>query len=118
MRVLWRNGSATAADVHRALEADRGLAYTTVATLLKRLEDKGVVSRERDGRHFIYQATVAESEVRRSMVGSLVDQLFKGDPAELVSHLLGDDAVSEQDAERIRELLAQDQRSGGKEGER
>ena len=106
MNVLWRAGHATTADVHRALEADRGLAYTTVATLLKRLEDKGVVGREREGRQYVYAPTVAEAEVRRSMVGSLVDQLFKGDPAALVSHLLGDDRVKADDVARIQELLS------------
>ncbi|MEM9305360.1 MAG: BlaI/MecI/CopY family transcriptional regulator [Pseudomonadota bacterium] len=115
MQVLWDAGPATTGDVHQALEASRGLAYTTVATLLKRLEDKGVISRERDGRQYRYTATVAEPEVRRSMVGSLVDQLFRGDPAALVSHLMGDEQVSDKDRARIRQLLDAAENNDGEE---
>lgn len=105
MDVLWERGEATVADVHQALAASRGLAYTTVATLLTRLEDKGVARRRREGRQLCYRAHVTKDEVQRRMVARLVDQLFQGDPAALVSHLLGDQPVQPGDLERIRELL-------------
>ncbi len=109
MQVLWSKGEATTAEVHQALSAERELAYTTVSTLLTRLEDKSAVTRRREGRQFVYAPAVAESEVRRGMVGNLVDRMFRGDPAALVSHLLGDERVSDNDLERIRKMLAEDQ---------
>ena len=85
MRVLWDRGGATTAEVHRALADTRGLAFTTVATLLTRMEKRGVVERASSERPFLYRARVSEREVRRSMVGGLVERLFAGDVAATVN---------------------------------
>src|SRR5512137_2337181 len=90
MRVLWRRGEATAAEVHAALLPERGLAPTTIATMLRKMEDKGVVAHRSEGRQFVYHTTVSEAEVRRSMVDEDVERLFAGDPAALVSYLVAD----------------------------
>ena len=74
MEVLWSAGEATASDVHRALQAERGLAPTTIATMLSKMERKGVVSHRTDGRRFVYRATVSRDEVRRTMLGELTDR--------------------------------------------
>ncbi|MDX1571440.1 MAG: BlaI/MecI/CopY family transcriptional regulator [Xanthomonadales bacterium] len=105
MQVLWDRGEASIADVHAVLEARHGLAYTTVSTLLKRLEDKRAVKRRREGRVLVYAPRVDQAAVRGRMVGNLVDRLFEGDPAALVSHLLGDEKVTDDDIDRIRALL-------------
>ena len=78
MKVLWERGEATSAEVHAALRAERGLAFTTIATMLRKMEDKGVVAHRPDGRQFIYRPVVSEDQVRRSMVGELVARLFEG----------------------------------------
>lgn len=106
MRVLWARGEATTAEVHESLGPERSLAYTTVATLLRRLEARGMVSHRREGRQFVYAAAVSESAVRQSMVCGLLDSLFSGDRAALVSHLLGQDGVSSADLDAIRDALA------------
>jgi predicted transcriptional regulator len=105
MRVLWRRKEASAAAVQAALDADRGLALTTISTLLSRLEKRGVVTHRSEGRTFIYRATVSEPQVRRSMLGSLVDSVFSGDPTELVSQLLSAQDISAEDLERIRVMV-------------
>src|SRR3982751_5445490 len=87
MRVLWRRGETSVTDVAAELAGERGLKYTTVATLLTRLEKRGVVKPRRDGRQLIYRALVSEPQVRRSMVADLIGSLFGGDPRELVAHL-------------------------------
>jgi BlaI family transcriptional regulator, penicillinase repressor len=71
MRVLWRRGEAAVAEVHEDLEAERELAPTTVATMLAKLEHKGVVAHRTEGRRFIYRPLVNEELVRRSMVDEL-----------------------------------------------
>ena len=88
MRVLWDRREATVSDIHEALLPDRGLAPTTVATLLSRLEKRGIVKHRSASRQYVYYPTVSEGEVRRSMVSDLAERLFDGDVAELVSHLL------------------------------
>jgi predicted transcriptional regulator len=106
MRVLWQNEEATVAEVHEALYDDRGLAPTTIATMLRKMEDKGVVAHRVEARHFVYRPTVTEAEVRSSMVGELLDRLFAGDPAALVSHLVADHDIDEGEIERLRSMLA------------
>ena len=81
MRVLWDRGEATVAEVHRALQEERGLAHTTIATMLSKMERKGVVRHRRKGRQFVYRSTVSEAEIHRSMVSELTQRLFAGNAA-------------------------------------
>ena len=105
MQAVWDAGEATVAQVQDAV-AGRELAYTTVATLLKRLESKGVLESTRNGREIVYRASISARSVRQSMVAELVANLFNGDPRELVAHLVRDSEISPGDIERARELLA------------
>ena len=105
MRVLWQRDEATVAEVHEALREERGLAPTTIATMLRKMEDKGVVDHRVEGRHFIYRPVISENEVRSSMVGELLDRLFAGDPAALVSHLVSDHDLDDEEMDRLRALL-------------
>lgn len=105
MRVLWR-ADASVADVAAALDARRGLAHTTVATVLTRLARRGVVEARRDGRQLLYRALVSEPQVRRSMVGGLIQSLFRGDPRALLAHLVHESEVEPDDLKRIQTLLA------------
>lgn len=107
MRVLWR-GEAAVADVVAALAASRGLAHTTVATLLTRLEKRGAVASRREGRQLLYCARVSESQVRRSMVSGLIQSLFRGDSQALLAHLVSENDVAPGDLERVRALLDAD----------
>lgn len=107
LRILWQRGAATVAEATSALEPSRGLAPTTVATLLRRLERRGLVAHDVRQRQFVYRATVAESEVRRSMVGDLTDLLFGGDPAALVSHLLSEREIAPGDLAKVKDLIAE-----------
>ncbi len=105
MRVLWERGEASVADVWEALQPERGLAQTTVATLLSRLERRGVVSRRAEHRSFVYSAVVSEADVRQSMVGGLTERMFAGDVTALVNHLLTRHEIAPGDLARLREMI-------------
>lgn len=105
MRVLWAHGEASVADVWKALQPERGLAQTTVATLLSRLERRGVVARRAEHRSFVYRAVVSEADVRQSMVGGLTERMFAGDVTALVNHLLTRHAIAPGDLARLREMI-------------
>src|SRR5262245_770499 len=105
VRVLWKKGEATTAEVVAALGSRRGLAPTTVATLLTRLAKRGVLTQRRDGRTLVYRALVTEADVQRSMVADLVANVFKGDAAALVAHLLREEEVAPGDLETVRDRL-------------
>ncbi|MGD2070118.1 MAG: BlaI/MecI/CopY family transcriptional regulator [Gemmatimonadota bacterium] len=105
LSVLWDRGEATSAEVRSALEPGRCLALTTVTTLLGRLERKEVVAHEREGRRYLYRATVTRDSVQREMVSDLTDVLFDGDPARLVGHVLETGDLGTEGIERLRLLL-------------
>lgn len=108
MAVLWARGEATVVEVREALEPERELAHTTVSTLLSRLEKRGVVSRRKEGRQYVYEPAVAEERVRRSVVseiGEVADRLFAGDVADLVTHLLSESDVDADDLARVRAMI-------------
>lgn len=107
MRVLWRSGEASVTDVHGALAEERGLAPTTIATMLRKMEDKGVVTHRAHGRRFIYRPAVSEAAVRRTMVGELTDRLFRGEVTALVSHLLSEHEIDSGELERLRSLVSE-----------
>src|SRR5262245_45682370 len=110
MRVLWNHGESTVAEVHEALEDERGLALTTIATMLMKMEKKGVVHHRADGRRFIYGPLVSEDQVRRTMVAGLTAQLFGGDVTALVSHLLAEHEIDPQELAELRERIAAESR--------
>lgn len=105
LRVLWDRGEATVNEIWEALHAERGLAQTTLATMISRLEKRGAVSHRSESRQFVYRAVVSEDTARHSMVSELTDRLFEGDVPALVSHLLTAQDISPGDRERIRAML-------------
>ena len=113
MRVLWRRGEASTAEVAAELADERGLKHTTVATVLTRLEKRGVVAQRREGRQLFYRALVGEAQVRRSMVAELIGALFDGDARALVAHLVQESEIAPGDLAKVRRRLAR----GGQNGD-
>ncbi len=106
MQVLWDTGGGTVSDVHDLLLTRRGsVAYTTVQTMLNRLEEKGHVRREKVGRAYSYKPVMKEPAAAKVAVRRVIDRFFGGDPAALATHLV-QGSVSERDLVRIEELIA------------
>ena len=103
MRVLWSTPEASVAEVCQRLTKEHQRAPTTIATMLTKMERKGVVAHRADGRVFLYRAKIREADVHRSMVTDLTERLFEGAATALVSHVL---AQGEFDAEELAELRA------------
>ncbi len=116
MRVLWDLKSARVAEVHQALPKHHARALTTIATMLSKMEKKGVVTHRTEGRQFVYSALVSESEVNRTMVSDLTERLFGGRTLALVNHLLTEQEIDTEEMAEISRLIAEHQR-GGEEGE-
>jgi predicted transcriptional regulator len=116
MRVLWERGEASASDVHGALAGERGLAPTTIATMLRKMEGKGVVKHREVGRTFVYRAAVGSEQVHRHMVGDLIGKLFDGDPLQLVNHLVREGDIDLRELDQLRAAIAamQGKKRGGK----
>ena len=112
MDVLWEHGPSTVAQVRDRVVDE--LAYTTVLTILRTLEDKGHVGHTEEGRAYRYHVLVERGEARVSAVGRITEKLFAGRTELLLTHLVSDQELSEDALERIRVLL--DERLGGGDG--
>ncbi len=107
MQVIWKKGSATVADVAEALPKSLGLAYNTVLTTMRILEDKGYLrhTKPEAGRAFVYHPVVGQEEASRNAVRHLLSRFFGGSPGELVLNLLEDEDLSEAELARIRKRI-------------
>lgn len=103
MDALWHRGSATVAEVLEDLEDD--LAYTTVLTVLQTLEEKGHVTHEQEGRAYRYHPEVDRDQAGSTAVGYLLRKIFRGSPKLLLSRLVDDRDLSDEDLRELRSLL-------------
>jgi predicted transcriptional regulator len=114
MQALWDRGEGTVGDVHQTLVAmGRNVAYTTVQTMLNRLEAKGLLRRDRRGRAHLYRPVMKEPAAATVAVRRVIDRFFGGDPAQLATHLV-EGAVAPRDLDRIQALIAERLRQGRK----
>jgi predicted transcriptional regulator len=106
MRALWSRPKSTVTQVRDFLLAEgRELAPTTVATQLGRLEKKGLIAHEVDGRQFFYSASISEQAVQRSVLARVTEGLFGGDVTALVHQLLDRDQVSAADLAEVKRMI-------------
>jgi predicted transcriptional regulator len=104
MRVLWEHGPSTVSEVREAL--DDALAYTTVQTILRILEDKGFAAHREEGRQHRFHAQLAESAAQQNALRHMLGKLFRGSSELLLTQLVSDDRLSPQQIRRMRKLLA------------
>ncbi len=107
MKILWARRQATVADVHKELESNPTLAYTTIATMLRKMEARGLVRHRLEARTFVYAPAVGEDAVSQGMADHLLDRLFEGSLADMVAHLLSTREVSREELSKIERLIAE-----------
>ena len=105
MQVLWERSEATITEVQDALEPARPLAQSTIATVLSRLEKRGVVAHRSEGRQFVYRPLLSAARARGSALAGVAEGLFAGDVATLVSELLSSRDVDRGDLAKVRALI-------------
>ncbi|MDE2973244.1 MAG: BlaI/MecI/CopY family transcriptional regulator [Gemmatimonadota bacterium] len=103
MAVLWDLGSATVAEVRERIDDD--LAYNTVLTMLRILEEKGLAGREKHGRAHRYRPLLGRAEAGRSILGRLRDKVFSGSAERLMIQLVSEEQLSPEAVRRLQELL-------------
>jgi predicted transcriptional regulator len=105
MTVIWQKGEASVADVQMALPEERKLAYTSVSTILRILEQKQFLRTRKEGRGHIYIPTIEKSAYEARSLQQLLKTVFAGEPGALIKQLLQSKDLSSSDIEQIRALL-------------
>lgn len=106
MEVLWKKGQATVGDVVAALAADPPLAYSTVLTTLRILENKGYLRHIKQGRAFVYEPIVVQEEASRKALGHVLNRFFGGSHELLVMNLLKEESIGKAELRRIKKMIA------------
>jgi BlaI family penicillinase repressor len=112
MKILWTLNEASVAEIHAELGKQKDLAYTTVATMLRKMEARELVSHRSEGRTYIFRPEIAEDEVSRGMIDHLIDRLFEGSLSSAVNHLLTTRDVSPAELKQLEQLIAKKKRGG------
>jgi predicted transcriptional regulator len=107
MEALWRHGSATAEEVIADVGPEQAWSETTVKTLLGRLLKKKAVSAERDGRRYVYRPLIAREDYVQTESQNLIDRLFGGRVAPLVSHFSEREKLTREDIAELKRLIAE-----------
>ena len=103
MKTVWKLDRATVNDVLDGI--DRKIAYTTIATTMKSLEKKGFLSHQVDGRTFVYQPLVKETEITHTMLSDLLERLFDNSAEKLVNTLLEVRQTSSEELNSLQQLI-------------
>jgi predicted transcriptional regulator len=117
MKILWRRGESAVNDLVASMPDGETLAYNSVLTTIRILEQKGYVDHRQEGRAFVYRPCVAEEEASRSEVRHLMNRFFGNSREQLLLSLLGDDQISKKELERLKEAIrnaAPDENEGGR----
>lgn len=105
MKVVWKLDEATVRDVYETLREQRQIAYTTVMTMMKILEDKGYLTKTRVDRAHVYKPSRPRQQVVGAMVRDFVERVFDGAAGGLLLHLAKDGRLSKADRQRIRRAI-------------
>jgi predicted transcriptional regulator len=105
MNVIWRLGSCTISQVQESLRPDRELAYSSVSTIVRILEQKGFVNSTKAGRGHLYSAAMAKHDYQALSLEHVVKQVFDDTPSLLVQRLLDSNSLTETELGQIRSLL-------------
>ena len=121
MKILWRRGESAVTDLVEALPEGEQLAYNSVLTTIRILEQKGYVEHHQEGRAVVYRPCVAEHEASISEVRNVLNRFFGNSREKLVLSLLGDDGISAEELGRLKDAIriaAPDKGNAGKRGGR
>lgn len=112
MQVIWKIQKATVQDVYDELSQDRTIAYNTVMTVMTRLAQKGVLKRQKDGRAYVYFPKTTKNEVGKGMLQYVIDKIFGGSRAPVISQLLDETELSEEELNVLKRLVEKKKSEG------
>jgi BlaI family penicillinase repressor len=109
MKIVWELGSATVRDVYETMLARRKIAYTTVMTMMKIMEEKKYLKRRLEGRAFVYEGTRPRKQMIHEMVSEFVNRVFNGSAEPLLAHLVEERRLSEKELRQVAKMIRDNQ---------
>jgi predicted transcriptional regulator len=106
MKILWRRGESAVGDLVAAMPDGESLAYNSVLTTIRILEQKGYVTHRQEGRAFVYSPCVAEQEASRTEIRHIMQRFFGDSRERLLLSVLRDEEVTPDELERLKEAIA------------
>jgi BlaI family penicillinase repressor len=105
LKVLWERGPAGLGPVHATIQENRPVALTTIATTLKTMLSKGLVTRQDGPRGYVWSAAASRGSTATGLLGKLVHHVFDGSARRLIAHLIQEGSLDDRDRDEIRALL-------------
>lgn len=105
LRIIWELGQATVQQIYEKLPRKRNIVYKTVLTMVRRLESKGYLKHQSQGKANLYFAAIKRKDVLRRTVGDFVDRLFGGDPGPLVQFLAEEGHIDAEEFKRLKQII-------------
>ncbi|MCB1603150.1 MAG: BlaI/MecI/CopY family transcriptional regulator [Gammaproteobacteria bacterium] len=106
MTLFWKDKSSTAPEIHRKISKNKKVTYSTVKTIIDRLEQKLALKRVKNfGRTIVYSPAVKQEELQKPLIKKFIDKVFSGNPRLLINHLLEEDQLSKEDIEYLKTII-------------
>ena len=105
LKVLWKQGASTVREVHDFLSQNKESGYTTTLKLMQIMLEKGLLTRNDTNRTHVYSSNVKEELIQKQLVSKIINGMFKGSPAQLIMHALGNHRASKEELIEIKKYL-------------
>ena len=105
LKILWEHGSSTVREVHDLLSQNKESGYTTTLKLMQIMLEKGLLIRDATNRTHVYSSNVKQELIQKQLVGKMINGMFKGSPAQLIMHALGNHRASKEELIEIKKYL-------------
>ena len=105
LQIVWEKGSASVKDIHEAMGGDDANGYTTILKFMQIMHDKGLVTREKNGKLHIYSAVPSLENTRQQLLDKMINTVFQGSAAQLVMSALGNNSSSKEELDEIKAYL-------------
>ncbi len=106
MQILWQLGESSAPNIHKQIAQSRSVAYTTVKTIIDRLEKKGAIKRtSQQGRTIFFTSTINKEQYRKPKIKDFINRVFLGKSKPLVAHIIEEEPLSKEDIAFLETLL-------------
>lgn len=106
LQVFWQTKAASAPEVHKVITNSKDVTYSTVKTIIDRLEKKGAIKRiKQQGRTIIYGATSSANSMRKPLLDNFINKVFGGNSRSLMNHLIENEALNQDDLKYLKEII-------------